>query len=71
MVLESLGQEMLDLIKDLITKSMVFGRNAKLKKYGHGGSGYPRRQNLEPFDLESSTRAQTSNRLIINTGAKA
>ena len=37
MVLESLGQEMLDLIKDLITKSMVFGRNAKLKKYVHGG----------------------------------
>ena len=38
MVLESLGQEMLDLMKDLIAKSMVFGRNAKLKKYGHGGS---------------------------------
>ena len=38
MALESLGQEMLDLIKDLITKSMVFGRNAKSKKYCHGGS---------------------------------
>ena len=37
MVLESLGEEMLDLIKDLITKSMAFGRNAKSKKYVHGG----------------------------------
>ena len=38
MVLESLGQEMLDLIKDLITKSMAFGMNAKSKKDCHGGS---------------------------------
>ena len=38
MVLESLGQEIIDLIKDSITKSMVFERNVKSEKYGHGGS---------------------------------
>ena len=38
MVLEGMGQEMVDLIKDGITKSMVSGRVATSKKYVPGKS---------------------------------
>ena len=61
MVLESLGQEMLDLIKDCIAKSMVFGRNAKSKKYGHGGSVKPSQQNLELFVAKSRKSGRSRN----------